>query len=548
MKYKVSVIKKIAFLVMTMALAVAMVACQGAAGTPGEPGKAADPVKLPPLKAGTISAMGLVVGGDVGTVDLSGYFSDPQGQTLAYAATSSMTAYATATVTSATLTVTAVAAGKSTITVTATDPDKLTATQTFMVTVTAASTTPATPATPATPDPTADSYDMKVGGTQDIVVSADEVVYTDETNVSAVQNSSTSWTLTANKKGEQKVQVRKAATADLVRTITLDVANRAPTHTKLKPPKRATLDEIKFDLLTAGQISPAEQTAIDKFQREYGKVRLYRLMDGAKALDLDSYFTDPDDGDKLTYTGSSGNTIVAVVNNIKAGEVYIDVVRLDTFTFDITFTATDDDKTNKLSSKPLVVTVSSADVLEQDYEVIQQRESGNFEFSQVDVGFRSDATHELVFEDGFLFAEAHDNAVTSNAAVLLADGTITAGLYLAPNKTTPVAIGQSAYGMLSTIGPIKSVVLTNSIDPTAAALRGTAWAHGSIQTSFDGTVPTADTGGILDHVIRFEATAPGRATITISYTIYVAGDPGDPPAASTVSRTLTLNILPVLES
>ena len=40
MKYKVSVIKKIAFLVMTMALAVAMVACSAAAGKPGEPGPA----------------------------------------------------------------------------------------------------------------------------------------------------------------------------------------------------------------------------------------------------------------------------------------------------------------------------------------------------------------------------------------------------------------------------------------------------------------------------------------------------------------------------
>ena len=38
MKYKVSVIKKIAFLVMTMALAVAMVACSGAAGKPGPAG------------------------------------------------------------------------------------------------------------------------------------------------------------------------------------------------------------------------------------------------------------------------------------------------------------------------------------------------------------------------------------------------------------------------------------------------------------------------------------------------------------------------------
>ena len=38
MKYKVSVIKKIAFLVMTMALAVAMVACQAATPKPGEQG------------------------------------------------------------------------------------------------------------------------------------------------------------------------------------------------------------------------------------------------------------------------------------------------------------------------------------------------------------------------------------------------------------------------------------------------------------------------------------------------------------------------------
>ena len=201
-----------------------------------------------------------------------------------------------------------------------------------------------------------------------------------------------------------------------------------------------------------------------------------------------------------------------------------------------------------------MVTVSSADVLEQDYEVIQQDVSGNFKFSQVDVGFRSDATHELVFEDGFLFAKAHDDAVTSNAAVILGGGTLT-GTYLVPNKATPVVIGQSAYGMLSTTGPIKSVVLTNGDAPTATALRGTAWDHGSIQTSFDetGTDPTADTDGV-DHVIRFEATAPGRATITVSYTIYVADNqvaPADPDSnldAMTVSRTLTLNIQPVLES
>ena len=133
---------------MTMVLAIAMVACEGPAGVAG---KDADPVKLPPLKVGTIPAMDLVVGGDAKTVVLSGYFSDPQGQTLTYAATSSMTAYATVSVTptTATLTVTAVAAGKSTITVTATDTDKLMAKQTFAVTVAAAAPDPV-------PDPVPD--------------------------------------------------------------------------------------------------------------------------------------------------------------------------------------------------------------------------------------------------------------------------------------------------------------------------------------------------------------------------------------------------------
>ena len=122
---------------MAMALAVALVACSAAAGKPGEPGKDAETPKLAPFKVGTIPPMPLVVGGDAGMVDLSGYFSDPEGKALTYTASSSKMDYATVKVDNAkmTLAVVAVAAGKSTITVTATDPDKLTATQTFMVAV-----------------------------------------------------------------------------------------------------------------------------------------------------------------------------------------------------------------------------------------------------------------------------------------------------------------------------------------------------------------------------------------------------------------------------
>jgi hypothetical protein len=530
----------------------ALVACAGAAGKPGAPGAPGEPgqpgasASLPPLAVGTIGDMTLQASG-TSTVDLSAYFNEAEGEALTYAATSSAVAVATVAVSGSTLTVTAVADGSATITVTATDADSLTARQTFGVTVGAAT----TPTTPTTPDPTADSYDLEVGKSQKITVNAGEVVYADETNVLAVQNSPTSWTLTAVTKGKHTVQVRRADNAALVRTITLNVANQAPKRTSLEPPHRATLQEINFDLDNDGAVEAneaAEAVAgtqlglLTAFQRTYGKVRLYQLMDGTGALDLDSYFTEPD-GDPLKYEGSSENTIVAVVRDItKGGFVYVDVLKLDTFTFDITFTATDNDS-NKMSSAPLVVTVSSADVLEQDYQVVQQDVVGNFEFVQVDVGFRSDASHELVFEDGFLFAQAHDNAVAPAAGTTGLSADI--GTFLEPTAALSAAagrLGESSYSISAT-GSIKAVVLQGATASPAAAA-GTGVVHNSPET--DNVSP--DTAP-ADHVIQFEATAPGRATITVSYTIYVAdgADPDSNPDAATASRTLTLNILPVLE-
>ena len=73
---------------------------------------------------GTISDQALDVGGTAATVDVSGYFSDPDGDTLTYTVSSSDTNVATASVSNATVTVTAVAAGSATITVTATDPGR----------------------------------------------------------------------------------------------------------------------------------------------------------------------------------------------------------------------------------------------------------------------------------------------------------------------------------------------------------------------------------------------------------------------------------------
>ncbi|MXX54551.1 MAG: hypothetical protein F4X11_10390 [Acidobacteria bacterium] len=87
-----------------------------------------------PRPEGAIPAQTVEVGRGA-TVNASRYFSDPDGDVLTYAASSSNGGVAGASVSGSTVTITAVSPGSATITVTARDPDGLTATQQARVTV-----------------------------------------------------------------------------------------------------------------------------------------------------------------------------------------------------------------------------------------------------------------------------------------------------------------------------------------------------------------------------------------------------------------------------
>ena len=94
-----------------------------------------------PASVGTIPAQSVVLGQTV-TVDVSPFFSDPDGETLSYTAASSNTGVATVATAGSSITVAGVAAGTVAVTVTATDSGQLSAQQRFSVTVRAANQAP----------------------------------------------------------------------------------------------------------------------------------------------------------------------------------------------------------------------------------------------------------------------------------------------------------------------------------------------------------------------------------------------------------------------
>ncbi len=92
------------------------------------------PPNRTPLPLGAIPASEVTVGDSV-SLDAARYFSDPDGDTLDYAAESSDTTIATAAVHDGAVTIAAVATGMTTVTITASDPEGLSARQTLRVTV-----------------------------------------------------------------------------------------------------------------------------------------------------------------------------------------------------------------------------------------------------------------------------------------------------------------------------------------------------------------------------------------------------------------------------
>ena len=257
-----------------------------------------------PEATGTIPAVELAVD-ETETVDVSQYFTDPDGDDLGYSAASSDTALATVAVSGNALTVTALAAGTATITVTATDPDTASAEQSFDVTVPNRAPEP----TDAMPD-----LELAVGDSTVIALEdhfrdpdGDALTYARETSdetVAVASVSGATLTVRAVAKGTATITVTATDDAGLTASASFDVTvpNRAPIVTDTIPAQRLT----------------------------EGDTREWVGRD---------YFTDPD-GDALTF--AAGTTDAASVLAVASGGEF-GIVALAAGTATVTITATDAD-------------------------------------------------------------------------------------------------------------------------------------------------------------------------------------------------------------
>ena len=275
-----------------------------------------------PSGVGTIPSQTLDGPAFTGTVDVSSYFSDADGDSLTYTATSADTTKVTVSVSTATITVTAVAAGSATITVTATDPGGATGTQTFSVTVSSGNNAPV-------PVGTIPNQLLQVGGSW---VSFNAAQYFSDPNGDTLQFDSI-W-----RSSDQVLDVNGSANFDVT----------------LKP-KSAGTATVALTAKDPGGLSATQSFSVkvNKGPEANGTIPDGSITFGGTGynVDVSSYFTDAN-SDTLTYTASSSDTAIATVS-VSASTVTATAEAGGTAT--ITVTATDPHSLSATQSFSVVV-------------------------------------------------------------------------------------------------------------------------------------------------------------------------------------------------
>ena len=237
-----------------------------------------------PVSVGTIPTQTLGVGGTAATVDMSPYFSDPDGNSLTYVARPADTSIVTVTRSGSTFTITPVAAGSTTITAQASDDSNASATQTFSVKV-VSNRTP-------TKVGTISSQLVRVGST---AVTIDVSPYFSDPDGHTLTYSATSYSTskaTVSMSGSTLTITAVAAGTATIRVKATDIHNASTTQS-------FSVKVVASDAVVRVGTIPAQTVALSGT--------------GVATVDVSPYFSGPD-GDTLTYSATSSSTSRATVS------------------------------------------------------------------------------------------------------------------------------------------------------------------------------------------------------------------------------------------
>ena len=259
----------------------------------------------PPVPVGTIADRVVEAGSPV-TVDVVAYFTDPDGDTLQYGATSSNASRVAVSVPGSVVSVMGVAGGSAIVTVTARDPEELTATQTFEVTV---------------PNQAPEA----VGEIGDMVVELNSSVSLDVSpHFADPDGDELAYDATSSRTSRATVSVSGAmvtVTGEAAGTATITVTARDSDGLQAAQRFGVTVPESNQAPEPVGTIPDRTVEAGEEFSID----------------DVDPYFTDPD-GDELEYSAASSNEAIVTVELTGSR---LDVKGHDEGEATITVTATD---------------------------------------------------------------------------------------------------------------------------------------------------------------------------------------------------------------
>ena len=472
-----------------------------------------------PVAVGTIPDQYMNVGGSAATVDVSGYFSDADGDPLAYAATSSDTSKATVSVSSATVTITPVAVGTSTITVTARDGSS-TATQTFSVVVDVPNTAPITVG--SMPDQTMNVGESTITDVTSYFQDTTGHTWTytaaaSDTSIATASMSGIRLTVQAVSQGTATISVTMTDSGGLsaTQTFSLTVPNRAPVV--------GTIPDVTIPNSTTGEV--------------------YAHL----------HFTDPD-GDTLSYAvGSSDPTIVSVsLGGTGHSTLSLSANALGTVT--ITVTATD-------TSAATVTQTFSATVTQPNQAPTTVGTISNITMKlgsitrQVDVsGYFNDADGDTLTYTASSSNLADVTVSVSNATVTIAsvsegwaDITVTASdgtdsatqtfkVTVSANSSPVIVISISTVNVPAAGGTVSHDVSSYFSDPDGDTLTYTATSSDTtkVTVSMSNSTMTITAGANVSETITLTAS-DGGFTVTQSFSV-----------AATGQTSSTVDALPVL--